>query len=182
MILAYDEILELLRQGIIENSNPELVNGTSMDVTLGDSILVERSNYFLDLDIIDYAKRTPLATQRVQLDMEHGYELSPGEFILAGSRQVFHMPRTLSADYKLKSSMARIGLQHLNAGWCDAGWNNSVLTMELINVCRYHSIRIRPGDRIGQMVFYRHKEVPKSFSYEGRGRYNNDKQVEGIKL
>ena len=30
------------------------------------------------------------------------------------------------------------------------------------------------GDRIGQMIFHSHADVPKSFSYAERGRYNND--------
>ena len=55
--------------------------------------------------------------------------------------------------------MARIGLDHLNAGWCDAGWNGSVLTLELINLLKNHSIALHPGDAIGQMTFFAHGEV-----------------------
>ena len=91
------------------------------------------------------------------------------------------MPMDISAEYKLKSSMARIGLEHLNAGWCDAGWHGSVLTLELVNVTRHHSIIIRPGDPIGQMVFFRHAPVPPERPYATRGRYNTDRTVRTIK-
>jgi deoxycytidine triphosphate deaminase len=78
--------------------------------------------------------------------------------------------------------MARIGLEHMNAGWCDAGWQGSVLTLEFKNMTRFHSIRIRPGDAIGQMVFFRHAPVSYEASYAARGRYNNNASVEGIRV
>ena len=56
--------------------------------------------------------------------------------------------------------MARIGLDHLNAGWCDAGWHGSVLTLELKNCCRSHEIVLTNGDFIGQIIFFSHEEVP----------------------
>jgi dCTP deaminase len=78
--------------------------------------------------------------------------------------------------------MARIGLEHLNAGWCDAGWNNSVLTLELKNMTQYHTIMLQKGDKIGQMVFFEHEPVPHERSYAVRGRYNNDSTVSGVKV
>jgi dCTP deaminase len=110
-----------------------------------------------------------------------GYLIAPDEFILAQSREIFNLPDHISAEYKLKSSMARIGLDHLNAGWCDAGWNGSVLTLELKNLTRYHEILIQEGDAIGQMILFSHTPVPPSRSYAVRGRYNGDKQVSGAK-
>lgn len=97
------------------------------------------------------------------------------------SAEVFNLPEDISAEYKLKSSMARIGLEHMNAGWCDAGWHGSVLTLEFKNMLQYHAILIRPGDAIGQMIFFYHEPVPKSASYATRGRYNNDKSVSTIR-
>jgi len=64
---------------------------------------------------------------------------------------------------------------------CDPGWNNSVMTLELQNVTQYHSILLRPGDPIGQVVFFRHSAVPEEAGYHKRGRYNNDSVVSGIK-
>lgn len=159
--------------------DPEQINSASIDIKLGRFILVESVPD--SGTVLDYRNRDKLTTSRLELDAEEGYILRPGHFILAESDEVFNLPLTLSCEYKLKSSMARIGLEHMNAGWCDAGWNGSVLTLELKNLSQHHSIRIRPGDAIGQMVFFQHAPVPEDRSYAARGRYNGDTTVSGIK-
>jgi dCTP deaminase len=180
MLLNHEEIWALIEAGAVEGALPEHLNGTSLDITLGSSILAELP--VEEGTIIDYRKRTAPSQRDWLLDPEAGCILEPGEFILAASREIFNLPPDVSAEYKLKSSMARIGLQHLNAGWCDPTWNGSCLTMELVNVNRYHSIRIRPGDRIGQMVFFRNRPVLPAYQYAVKGRYNNDLKVKEIKL
>ncbi len=177
MLLNHEEIAFIVGQGVILNAELDLINSSSIDITLGDDILVE-SGEPSDISLRD---KEPLPSDRIVINKEVGYAIKPGQFILASSRQVFHLPLDISAEYKLKSSMARIGLQHLNAGWCDAGWNGSVLTMELINCSQHHNIIIRPGDRVGQMVFFKHKPVPLEKSYTKRGRYNGDRTVTGVK-
>lgn len=126
-------------------------------------------------------ERTPL-TMEVRDLTSMDYVLRPGDFILAQSAQVFNLPDHISAEYKLKSSMARIGLEHMNAGWCDAGWHGSVLTLEFKNMTHYHDIVLSLGDPIGQVIFFRHTPVSSEASYRNRGRYNNDRQTTGIKL
>jgi len=110
-------------------------------------------------------------------DDKRGYALRPDEFILASSEEFFDLPDYISAEYKLKSSMARNGLEHLNAGWCDAGWNGSRLTLELKNVTRYHKLLIEAGMAIGQVVFFKHAPVPHEKSYAVRGQYNKQQSV-----
>ena len=44
-----------------------------------------------------------------------------------------------------------------------------------------NDIIIRPGDAIGQMIFFRHEPVPSEASYASKGRYNGDTSVSGIK-
>ena len=176
MLLSHNELIELIERGVIENAKIEAVNAASIDIHLGPVILVEEPVNA----VIDYRARTKPKMREVHLH-EGGYVLRPGEFILAQSIEVFNLPLDVSCEYKLKSSMARIGLEHLNAGWCDAGWHGSVLTLELVNVSRYHSIIIRPGDPIGQMVFFRHTPVTHERSYAARGRYNKDRIVRTIK-
>lgn len=178
-ILSYTEICELIEAGVIEGAKYEHVNSASLDITLGDKILVESlygySNLYLD-------KKSQLPHIEFIMNSAESYILSPGEFILAHSQEIFHLPNNISAEYKLKSSMARIGLGHLLAGWCDAGWNNSVLTLELKNELRCHAIVLKPGDKIGQMIFYKHSPVPHDKSYATRGSYNGDKTVNGVKV
>ena len=68
------------------------------------------------------------------------------------------------------------------AGFIDSGFNNSVLTLELINMLRYSRIMIKSGMAIGQVIFFKHTDVPEEFSYRNKGRYNGDKTVQEIKL
>lgn len=177
MLLSHFQLLSLIDDGVIENVKPEAVNASSIDIHLGNKIMVEQN---ARVSIVDYSKRQRPNMLEVELD-ETGYLLRPGEFILAHSVEVFNLPNTISAEYKLKSSMARIGLEHMNAGWCDAGWHGSVLTLEFKNMLNHHAIRIRPGDAIGQVIFFKHEPVPDDASYAVRGRYNNSKSVETIK-
>ena len=180
MLLSHNELVELVDRGVVTKGRRNAINAASIDIHLGDTLLLEDEPVGLMESVIDYRKRTPLNTFTYHMDAD-GYVLEPGEFVLAQSVEVFNLPNDISAEYKLKSSMARIGLEHMNAGWCDAGWHGSVLTLELKNMSRFHAIRIRPGDAIGQMIFFWHEPVSEGASYAQRGRYNNDRQVSGIK-
>lgn len=174
MLLSYTEICELIEQGVIEGATYESVNSASLDIHLGSKLLKEST---ANVKTISLRDRIPLPTH----ERIFPCILEPGQFILTQSREVFHLPNDVSAEYKLKSSMARIGLEHLNAGWCDAGWNGSVLTLELKNMTQSCGILLQEGDAIGQLVFFKHTPVPEDKSYAARGRYNNDKTVTGAK-
>ena len=171
-LLTHDELIVLVEEGVIQNCDPSQVNAASIDITLGNVVWSEGRSRFNDL--IDLAKKeTPLM---LSWDIsDSSFDLSPGEFILASSREVFNLPNNIAAEYKLKSSLARAGLDHLNAGWADPGWHGSVLTLELKNVLQRHTLRLRPGMKIGQMVFFRGETVPDHASYAVRGIYNGDK-------
>lgn len=179
-LLSHNELVKLVIQDVITPVDFKAINAASIDIHLGDKILWEDEECSYGIPIIDYRTRESVTYNEYVMDAD-GWVLTPGDFILAQSVEVFNLPNDISAEYKLKSSMARIGLEHMNAGWCDAGWNGSVLTLELKNMTQHHSIRIRPGDAIGQMIFFRHGPVPVDASYATRGRYNNDKTVSGIK-
>lgn len=175
MLLSHKEIIQLCKDGVIEGWKDTAVNSASLDIHLGNKILIG-----IESDhIVDYRKRERLAMMEYTIDTG-GFLLRPNDFILAQSSEIFNLPMDVSAEYKLKSSMARIGLEHLNSGWCDAGWHGSVLTLEFKNFSK-QTIRLRPGDAIGQMVFFRHAPVELDHSYAIRGRYNNDKTVQAIK-
>lgn len=179
-ILAYLELVDLVNSGVIEGSAHDAINSASIDIHLGPIILVENSATSLN-DLKYLNKKSSLNVDRIDLGPDGEYCMAPGEFILAQSREKFNLPQNISAEYKLKSSMARLGLDHLNAGWCDAGWNGSVLTLELKNTTQSHRIVLKSGDRIGQMVFFHHAIVPSDKSYAARGSYNGDTEVRGVK-
>ena len=176
-LLSYNELVDLVDRGVITGVKDGEINASSIDIHLGSKILVEANRR----QIVTYAKREPLAMYEIDMIAKGGWDISPGGFLLASSVEMFNLPEDISCEYKLKSSMARIGLEHMNAGWCDAGWHGSVLTLELKNMTQFHTIRLTAGDAIGQMIFFRHAKVPADRSYAARGRYNGDAGVSMIK-
>lgn len=176
-LLSYNELVELVEQGVIRGVDPECINAASIDVHLGNEIVIERIDSFKPIDI---HKREVFPSTK--LTIHDYYDLHPGEFILAHTTEVFHLPNNICAEFKLKSSGARTGLENALATWCDCGWHGSTLTLELKNLLQFHVLRLRPGMRIGQMLFYRVTEVPEHRSYATIGRYNNDSSVQEVKL
>ena len=175
-VLVHHQILDLIKEGVVENAKPEAINGSSLDLHLGRFILVEtmpESHKFTGLNkVVSLKQKDSLCMTRIDLEQAKHFILRPGQFILAETAEKFNLPLDISAEYKLKSSMARIGMEHLNAGWCDPGWHGSVLTLEFRNLTTFHEIELLPGDRIGQVIFYKHQEVEYDNSYAARGRYN----------
>lgn len=182
-LLSHEELLDLVEDEVITNVTTASINSSSIDLTLGSKILYEKPRVLAEhpARVVFLKEREPLELEEFDMNSGAKFLLYPGQFILAQTEQVFNLPNNISAEYKLKSSMARVGLEHLNAGWCDAGWHGSVLTLELKNMTQDHTIVLEKGVPIGQVVFFRHAPVPYEKSYAKRGRYNNDKTVKGIK-
>ncbi len=161
MILVDRQIRELLKEGAMENYDPSLINPSSLDVRLGPNLQIERG------------------TELVPYQIKEEYHLSPSQFALAETLETFHLPDYISCEFRLKSSIARMGLGHALAVWIDPGFNNSVLTLELKNYRQQASIRLYPGMKIGQIIFHRHFHC--ETSYRVKGRYNGDRQVTASK-
>ena len=157
--------------GMVTPFDPALLNPASLDVRLGHHIRIESATtpelVLYDLKREGWDELTP-------------YLLRPGQFILAETVETFHLPDMIAAQFMLKSSRAREGLEHLMAGYCDPGWHGSKLTLELHNSRQLHCVAIWPGMKIGQMVFHQMSQAPLR-SYAVTGRYNGDQQVTGSK-
>lgn len=178
-LLSYNELCELVEQGVIEGVRERCINGTSIDVHLGPELLVE--NQYAVPKVVSLRDKEQLSMSPMKLTKDGYYLLQPNEFILAHTVERFNLPDNISAEFKLNSSGARIGLENALATWCDPYWHGSVLTLELKNLTRYHTIRLDNGCRIGQMIFHRSEPVPKDKGYHVRGRYNNDTSVSSVK-
>ena len=165
MILPDHQIHALCEQGMVTPFDPALVNPASLDVRLGSTLLIESAQ---GPELVAY----PLEGH----SQGQPYWLAPGQFVLAQTVEVFSLPPTIAAQFMLKSSRAREGLEHLMAGYCDPGWSGSVLTLELHNSRQLHSVALWPGMRIGQMVFHRMASTPER-DYRETGRYNGDAVV-----
>lgn len=165
MILSDSEIRALAEQGMITPFDPALVNPASLDVRLGPNILIEvpESPSLRRFSIASYTQEAP-------------YLVQPGEFFLGETVEVFDLPRSIAAHFVLKSSRAREGINHLLAGFADPKFHDSVLTLEIVNVKRFHPVAVWPGMLIGQMVFHRLTSEPDR-DYSETGRYNGCRVV-----
>lgn len=176
MYLNHQEILALIAGGEMKNVDERCVNAASLDVRLGNEIFVEE--YRQTSVPVDYRKRERLNMRRVVLD-EKGYVINPGEFFLAHTLDECNFADDTAALFRIKSSMGRIGLEHMDAGWVDPGFHGT-LTLEFKNMTNHHRILIRPGDAIGQLVFFKGNPVSEDKSYRTVGNYNGAKGVKQV--
>jgi len=164
-ILVDHQIRAYAAAGMVTPFDESLVNPASLDLRLGDALLIESAQA---VQLVPY----PLH----QHNEAEPYWLQPGQFVLACTQEVFHLPDTIAAQFVLKSSRAREGIEHLLAGYCDPGWHGSSLTLELHNSRQLHAVALWPGMKIGQMVFHALGATPLR-SYAVTGRYNQDASV-----
>lgn len=162
MILCDWQIRARCEGGMITPFDPSLLNPASIDVRLGQYIKIEQSGtselLMVDLD--------------AHFTQDRPFYMRPGQFILAETIETFSLPDDIAAQFMLKSSRAREGLEHLMAGYCDPGWHGSKLTMELHNSRQLADLPLWPGMKIGQMVFHQMSAAPVQ-NYAKTGRYNN---------
>ena len=170
MTIAGNSLFKIIDEGYLDALH-ENVNAASIDIRIGNTLLVEippelsGSPTIIDLE----AKECPLM-EEITIG-SGGYILTPGQFVLASSVETFNLPDNISGQFILRSSMARAGLNHLMAGWADAGFHGANLTFEFHNVNQYHNLLIKPGMRVGQMIFVEHEDVGDQ-SYAKKGNYN----------
>ena len=166
MILSDWQITARCNGGMVNPFDPALVNPASLDVRLGHTLLIESAE---GLELVPY----PLH----QHTQENPYLLKPGQFVLAHTIEAFHLPDDIAAQFMLKSSRAREGIEHLMAGYADPGFDGC-MTLELVNSRQLHPVALWPGMKIGQMVFHRMAATPQR-SYAVTGRYNGHSSVMG---
>ena len=168
-ILSDGEIRRAVACGDIEIDPfvPEHVNPVSVDLTLGDEVLVYRrwvTPYMTNVGIgpeerlggpfrqpYDYlsVKEEP-ETIRLKMHEQRGYTLRPGIGYLMHTRErIFTRKYVPVLDGK--SSLGRLFLSvHETAGFGDPGFNGQY-TLEVTVV---HPLRVYPGMRIAQMRFH----------------------------
>jgi dCTP deaminase len=166
MIFPDYEIRQMCDLGLAEPFDPALINPASLDVRLGDTMLIEsvESPELKPYPFWDHSE-------------EHPYLMAPKQFVLAPTLEFVRVPVTCNAQFVLKSSRAREGINHLLAGYLDPGFHG-VVTLELVNSRQLHRIPIWPGMKIGQLVFNKMMGPPER-SYAVTGRYHGDTTVQG---
>lgn len=178
MLLSAPQLHQLIDDGVIDALH-ENVNSASIDVRIGDEILIEEAPAWewnpVDAhpEPIDIAAKQSPKFVKVKIP-EEGIVIEPGQCFLAHTVETFNLPDTISGQFIERSTVARCFLEHMQAGWADAGWHGAQLTMEFKNMNQYHRLLIKPGMRIGQMVFFQHESVGED-SYAVKGNYNGQR-------
>lgn len=180
MLITHNGLLALLEAGAIRGAHKAHVGAASLDVVLGSKIMVESPCGGASSVVELFDKQTP-ALREIDMLKTGYFDLAPGQFCLAETVERFFLPDDVAAEVKMRSSLARSGLDHALAGWADPGFHNAVLTLELTNALRWHSLRLRPGLMIAQMIFWKGEQVPAHASYAATGRYNGDTTVQASK-
>lgn len=156
MILGYHELVERIGE-LFPCYEPYKIGAASVDVRIGSKVVKESG------EIVDIGWS----------DQHYPVMMMPGEFWLVDMYEEVHVPQDLSCMFLLKSTSARMGLQHMFAGWVDPGWQG-VLTLELKNVNLAKPLHLHHGQPIGQLVFM---QTVGAGTY--KGRYQNSISVSG---
>lgn len=180
-ILGFTELNELIDQGVVEGVARSSVNSNSINVTLGHKFLIEAMSHTgvngMHYIPLEFSKRQSPAF----IEVDGSVLLRPGGFCLASLVEKVNLPNDLVCMVMLRSSAARMGLEHAYAGFGDSGYSGN-LTLELKNFLNFNTIHLRGGDQVCQLVFHRGYPVPVDKCYHSTGgKYSGDTGPQPIK-
>jgi dCTP deaminase len=153
LILCDHDLQHYLKRGWLECeplTDPETqIQPSSIDLRLGNTFRWFQEDEQPEL----FDTRTDDAErQMISLTaFEGGFELFPGDFVLASTLERVKIPNDLVGRVDGRSSLARLGLVIESAGWIDPGFFGEI-TLELFNQGP-RVLRLYPGDRICQISF-----------------------------
>lgn len=156
---------------------PNQIQPASVDLTLGSDIILPTYGHVCQKPWDkEYMKKfDPHARLRLldeKSDMFNTYNLDPGEFVLATTRETVHIPQDLCGEVWGKSSLARLGIQiHITAGLIDPGFTGQI-TLEIKNQGNYQ-VWLGAGMKIAQLVVKQVNGCSKPYS----GKYQNQQGV-----
>lgn len=189
-VLAKPAILQAIenKEIFVSKFDDRQVNNCSYDIRLGDTYYEEQpSQGFSLLDPYDpeYVEQmwgepkkavVPGAGYPVKKGTSKGViAIPPGGFILAHSEEFIGCVDTVHTTMiKARSTTGRSGIQICAcAGWGDIGFATR-WTLEIKNNSKYRTIVLRPGQRIGQIVFMPTTGIEEADLYGKRGKYQKE--------
>src|SRR3989344_1506221 len=157
-ILVKDQILQYLKSGKLKFS-PQIdqfqIQSHSIDLRLGYSFMVpkvwgltEKGREAFLVDYLDERDRFEI----IELEHKQFFDLLPKESVVATSLEEIGLPDDLMAVLYPRSSINRKGLSVDLSGIIDAGYEGRLLIPITNNTS--HVIRLYPGERFCQLVFY----------------------------
>lgn len=158
-VLTKTEILEFIKDGGLKFS-PQLdlfqLQSHSIDLRLGYSFMIPRDWALTDKGreafFIDYADDNN-RFELIELEHKQFFDLLPKESVIASTLEEVSLPNDLMAVLYPRSSVNRRGLSVDLSGIVDAGYSGRLL-IPITNNTSSHVIRLYPGERFCQVVFY----------------------------
>lgn len=152
--------------GLIEPFHEEQINPASYNLKIGPNAKIDRPYGWEDIDLLRYSKDRPLM-------------IAPGALILCDVLETVRIPRENEAQVILRSSAARAGWDHANAGYVDPGYQGR-LTLEFVNCRRHIHLPLYPGLELVQLRICS-LDIKPERHYGHTGRYQNAERVEACK-
>ncbi|MBC7942876.1 deoxycytidine triphosphate deaminase [Candidatus Saccharibacteria bacterium] len=179
------EIEQAIKDGhiVFHPYQPEHINGSSVDVTLGEWYFrTDRQspstvyNPFDKIEVDRYFGEPQKAVSHGEWCRQTGSEplanipenhpiiiIEPGERILAHTNEFIGILPPGTTSMQSRSTWGRNGVAVcFDAGWGDPGYINR-WTFEVYNLNQRHSIVLPVGERIAQVVFFSTGEVKGSY-------------------
>ncbi|WP_350189255.1 dCTP deaminase [Thalassobaculum sp.] len=163
-ILTDREVAQLLlsRDIVITPILDDEQIGPTIDLRLGTEFVVKKMNNLSSYNPVRFLRRQREDSlyvdkyyERVSLvHPSEAFVLHPGEFALGCTLEFIVLPGNIGAQLEGRSSWAREGLNvHSTAGLIHPG-HKGIIVFELQNLGT-HSLRLYPGIRVAQLLFYR---------------------------
>lgn len=151
MIYPDWKLVEWIREGGIEPFHESCMNPASVDLRWSGRWRMAADGGFSGVHESD------------------GLTIEPGRLFLLDTLEYVRMPGNVSGMLMLKSSIGRMGLEHLHAGFFDPGFHGTA-TLEVVNMAPW-PVRLERGQRIVQLVLMEMMGRPDK-DYGQTGRYN----------
>jgi deoxycytidine triphosphate deaminase len=162
MLLSYNELKLAVKMGVID-APFENVKGASIDITIGNKASIEifvskqrpHSRRFVNL----YEKDTVTFNDAFKVEANDTFCIYPGQFFKTCSAEILNLPNNLAAQYMMKGPLTESGLQLINTGWINPGFNGPI-QLALKNATENHVIVLTAGMKIADLVFFECGMVP----------------------
>jgi len=184
MILTKKYIQENKDKFVLENVTEKQFSQNSIDLSLGKYIFIDKKSVFYPMSYEDLKLGKTIENKnkeyyKLDLSMFESspFVLYPDTFILAYTDEwVGSKANTnIAWQFLLKSTLARLGLDHNLAGWVEPGYFLP-LCLELTTKA---PLELRYGDLIGQAVF--HLTTDDSQDYTKSGSYQKHTNLKKLK-
>lgn len=200
-VYSNTQIIEAIELGhiVFHPFQPEHINGSSVDVTLGEwyyrtdaSDTASVYNPFDKNEVENYFGQPQQAVIHSEWCQQNNMPafnnipddqpiivLEPGERILAHTQEFIGILPPGTTSMQSRSTWGRNGVAVcFDAGWGDPGYVNR-WTLEVYNLNRKHSVVLAVGERIAQIVFMHTGDVEGSYETI-TGKYASATNVETL--